>query len=134
MYVAAHTWLGEELELGGPFGVHRYLSLLHEGVIRFMQSEWRVPSERPTRQEWVQTGKWMEGKAATGSSLMVEVEGRKTQSVRGKGVDGYYMTDTQIVDELAIPLREQMHVMQKPEGAKIWGVVKTGNSVNRKMS
>lgn len=128
------SWLCLPLDLGGPLGPDTYGELLKREVEEFLRTEWVSPRQQPTIEEWVKTGKWMEGKSGTGGTTSVEIEGRRTRSARAKPVDGVLKTDAAIRAELVTPGPERMVVMQKSEGGKIRGVVKTGNEVNRKMN
>lgn len=128
------TWLVRDLVLGGPLGEAVYMDLLAEEVRSFMSTEWKMPSKPVSVAEWLKTGKWMEGKAGTGRTTQIHVEGRKMRTSRAKPIDGVHKTDITIDLELRTPVRERMIVMQKSEGGKIRGVVKTSNEINRKMN
>lgn len=59
-------WLCTPLDLGGPLGPGLYGRLLEQEVHRFLRTEWKQPVDPPSLEEWVRTGKWMEGKSGTG--------------------------------------------------------------------
>ncbi|KAL4701888.1 hypothetical protein ACJJTC_018111 [Scirpophaga incertulas] len=75
----------------------------------------------------------MRGKAGTGATVSVKIEGKVKRTRRYKGVDAVLYSDRQIEDEILGPAHEEMVVLQKSEGGKVRPVVKTGNRINRKM-
>lgn len=133
LWPEVRNWLCDELILGGPLGETEYLDLLHGEARKFMLEEWNLPSYIPTAREWVKSGKWMEGKSGTGEKIEIRMEGKKYR-LGSKPVEGVLHSDEFIADELFVPVREKMVVMQKSETMKVRPVAKTGNEVNRKMN
>lgn len=127
-------WLCTPIDLEGPMGRDNYLTLIEEVVTRFMESESRVLDNIPTIEEWVRTGKWLEGKSGSELSTVIHVDGKRVQTGKMKGMMGVYWADSDVARDLVTATRETMDVLQKSEGGKIRPVAKTGNSVNRKMN
>ncbi|KAL4702454.1 hypothetical protein ACJJTC_018841 [Scirpophaga incertulas] len=75
----------------------------------------------------------MRGKAGTGATVAIRIEGKVKRTRRYKGVDAVLHSDRQIENEILGLAHEEMVVLQKSEGGKVRPVVKTGNRINRKM-
>lgn len=124
----ARKWLETPNVLAGFFSPDQYADEMY-----LLNQFWRRPAEIPSIGAWLDTGRWVRGKAGTGEKTYVTIDG-KTQKTRSmKGVDAALMTNHQIEQELYTPAREEFHVMEKSEGGKSRPVVKTSNHTNRKM-
>ncbi|UQS94391.1 MAG: putative poly-capsid protein [Corcyphos virus 2] len=134
MIPEVESWLTQFHRLGGPLGEDEYLELLYQEVSSFLQSEWHIPVEYLTAEEWCKSGKWMEGKAGTGHKISVEIGQKKVRTRRMKPLEGVFHGDDDTRLELSKPCMEEMFVIQKSESGKIRPVVKTGNCLNRKMN
>lgn len=134
IYGDMQQWLVNFLRLGGPLGEDEYLELLAQEVATFMETEWHMPYEYMKPLDWCKSGKWMEGKAGTGKKITVEIGTKRVRSRRMKPLEGVFHSDKAVMEELKRPCLEEMFVIQKSEGGKIRGVVKTGNCLNRKMN
>jgi hypothetical protein len=129
----AKKWLHTPNVLAGFFTPEQYADEMYYQTRVIMQQFWRRPKTISTVTEWLDTGRWVRGKAGTGEKTYVTIEG-KTQKTRSmKGVDAALMTNTDIERELYTPAREDFYVMEKSEGGKSRPVVKTSNHINRKM-
>lgn len=127
-------WLCDRNSLGGPLGEDQYMDELYVATREFMQEQWHVPPKLVGVEDWVNNGRWMEGKSGDGSTTVIDIDGKPVRSRRMKTVEGITTSDKQVAVELRTPYREMMQVMQKAESGKIRPVVKTGNRVNRKMN
>lgn len=67
-------------------GKEEYLRLIAEEVDRFMTEEWSPPKQVPTPEDWVKTGKWMQGKSRTEEHTYKEIDGKRTSTGRMKPV------------------------------------------------
>ncbi|KAL4705583.1 hypothetical protein ACJJTC_006911 [Scirpophaga incertulas] len=127
-------WLVEPKKIGeGLCGESEFVERMYQEAVTFLSREWKPPRELPTLREWVATGVWMRGKAGTGATISIKVEGKTRRTRRYKGVDAVLFSDRCIEEELLGPAHEEMVVLQKSEGGKVRPVVKTGNKINRKM-
>ncbi|KAL4702455.1 hypothetical protein ACJJTC_018842 [Scirpophaga incertulas] len=123
-----YLWIGE-----GLCGEGEYVARIYQEAVSFLRSEWKKPAELPTLREWVSTGVWMRGKAGTGATVAIRIEGKVKRTRRYKGVDAVLYSDRQIENEILGLAHEEMVVLQKSEGGKVRPVLKTGNRINRKM-
>lgn len=126
-------WLVNRKHIGEDLmGEREYVTRVYQEAKKFMLTEWQKPKQLPSIGEWVSNGTWMRGKAGTGGSNYVVVEGRRRKTRAYKGVDAVKYSDNTIASSLTTPTTEEMIVMQKAEGAKVRPVVKTGNALNKK--
>ena len=133
LYDDAYKWLGTKLDLGGPLGEDVYCDLVYKGTIELLTTDWDLPRDILTLDDWISKGLWMRGKAGTGMKTTIEVDGKAKKTRATKGVDSVLMSDAEIKDTMLAATQEEFHVMEKSEAGKVRPVVKTGNDVCRKM-
>lgn len=126
-------WLVIPRANGMLIGEDNYLDLLYSEACRFFTLEWSMPSEVPTLNDWIASGTWMRGKAGSGPSTKVTIQGKRVTTRKNKGVEAKYMSDINIYNEMCTPYPQRLQIMQKREPAKVRPVVKADNELFRKM-
>ncbi|CAG4952511.1 unnamed protein product [Parnassius apollo] len=107
------AWLVTPRHIGEALIESRYLGMLYTAARSFFREEWTLPQSLPTIEEWVAAGRWMRGKAGTGGSTFIRIQGALRKTRAYKGVDAALKTDEEIALELTAPMEETMAIDEK---------------------
>lgn len=124
-------WLVDHLSTGSIIGESNFMGIQAECMADYLDTEWHMPKNLPTYEDWIATGKWMRGKAGTGLNTVINIDGKNRRTRKMKAIEASLFTDSQMAKDLLTVQTEEYFIMQKVEAGKVRAAAKTGNRLFR---